>query len=115
LAMTVVSCATGASDDDTKVEVIKADAQDVSLPLRDLAKVPVPELFGLRAHEAEPARPIPHMRTQSATAAHDPVVQSAIGGGPNIPSPIVSFEGMGAGLAGFTVQSAPPDTDGDIG
>src|SRR5688572_32167110 len=34
---------------------------------------------------------------------------------PNIPSPIVSFEGMGTGLPGFTVQSAPPDTSGDIG
>ncbi|HET7506365.1 MAG TPA: proprotein convertase P-domain-containing protein [Kofleriaceae bacterium] len=55
------------------------------------------------------------MRAQSAAQAQDPVVQSAIGTGPNIPSTTVSFEGMGSGLAGFTVQSAPPDTDGDIG
>jgi subtilisin-like proprotein convertase family protein len=80
-----------------------------------MAKIPVPEVLGLRAHEAEPARAIPHMHTQSAAQVHDPVVQSAIGGGPNIPSTTVNFEGMGTGLAGFTVQSAPPDTDGDIG
>jgi subtilisin-like proprotein convertase family protein len=116
LLMTLVaSCASGGSDDsNTKVEVIKPDVQDVSPPLSDLAKVPVPELFGLRAHEAEPARPIPHMRTQSAAQVVDPVVQNAIGG-PNIPSTTVNFEGMGSGLTGFTVQSAPPDTDGDIG
>ncbi|HET7506359.1 MAG TPA: proprotein convertase P-domain-containing protein [Kofleriaceae bacterium] len=75
----------------------------------------MPEVFGLRAHEAEPARPIPHMRVQSAATVKDPVVQAAIGTGPNIPTTSVTFEGMGTGLAGFTVQSAPPDTDGDIG
>jgi subtilisin-like proprotein convertase family protein len=115
LATLVVSCATGASDDGPKVEVIKADGYDVSAPLTELAKIPVPEVFGLRAHEAEPARPIPHMRTQSATQEKDLVVQNAIGSGPNIPTPTTTFEGMGAGLAGFTVQSAPPDTDGDVG
>jgi subtilisin-like proprotein convertase family protein len=44
----------------------------------------------------------------------DPVVQSAAGTG-TIPSTIANFEGMGTGLSGFTVQSAPPDTVGDIG
>jgi subtilisin-like proprotein convertase family protein len=111
----IISCATGASDDGPKVEVIKADGYDVSAPLSELAKIPVPEVFGLRAHEAEPARPIPHMRAQSTAQEKDPVVQNAIGSGPNIPTPTTTFEGMGAGLAGFTVQSAPPDTDGDVG
>jgi subtilisin-like proprotein convertase family protein len=115
LATLVVSCATGAPDDDNKVEVVKADGYDVSAPLTELAKIPVVEAFGLRAHEAEPARPIPHMRTQSAAQQLDPVIQNAIGSGPNIPTPTTTFEGMGAGLAGFTVQSAPPDTDGDVG
>src|SRR5882757_8540697 len=116
LSTLVTSCASGGSSDDKpKVEVIKADMQDVSPPLSDLAKLPVPELLSLRAHEAEPARPIPHMRGQQAvTNQADPVIQDAIGGA-NIPSTTVAFEGMGAGLAGFTVQSAPPDTDGDIG
>jgi len=110
----VVSCATGAPDEDNKVTVIKPDVQDVSPPLRELAKIPVPEVFGLRAHEAEPARPIPHMLGRAAQQP-DPVIQSALGTGPNIPTPTTTFEGMGAGLAGFTVQSAPPDTDGDVG
>jgi len=114
LATLVVSCATGASDDDTKVTVVKPDHYDVSPPLSELAKIPVPELLGLRARESSPVRAIPHMRQQSAVQQPDPVVQNAIGG-PNIPTPLVSFEGMGSGLAGFTVQSAPPDTDGDIG
>src|SRR5882724_2527530 len=114
LATLIASCATGTPDTNTKVEVIKPDVYDVSQPLSDLAKVPVPELSGLRAHEAEPARPIPHPRAQSTAVEADPVVQSAIGG-PNIASTTVNFEGMGSGLAGFTVQSAPPDTDGDVG
>ena len=60
VASSVAACATGGPADETKVEVIKPDVQDVSLPLRELAKVPVIETTGLRAHEAEPARPIPH-------------------------------------------------------
>src|SRR5512140_2207907 len=115
LATMLMSCATGAPDEDNKVTVIKPDGADVSLPLTELAKIPVPEVFGLRAHEAEPARPIPHMRGQAASQQPDPVVQSALGTGPNIPTPTATFEGQGAGLAGFTVQSAPPDTDGDVG
>jgi len=112
----LVSCATGASteEDHPNVDVIKPDSQDVSPALSDLAKMPVPELGSLRAHEAEPARPIPHMRGQLAATQADPVVQGAIGSA-NIPTTTVTFEGMGSGLAGFTVQSAPPDTDGDIG
>jgi len=112
----VASCATGSpdsTDDGPKVQVIHPDVQDVSQPLADLAKVPVFETLG-RAHEAEPARAIPHMRKLTAQLAADPVVQSAVGINA-IASPLVSFEGMGAGLAGFTVQSAPPDTDGDVG
>ncbi|HEY0476797.1 MAG TPA: proprotein convertase P-domain-containing protein [Kofleriaceae bacterium] len=116
LALSVAACATGGPSDDTntKVEVIKPDAQDVSPPLTELAKIPVPEVFGLRAHEAEPVRGVPHMRAQAAGNVIDPVVQNALGG-PNIPTPITTFEGMGTGLAGFAVQVAPPDTDGDIG
>jgi subtilisin-like proprotein convertase family protein len=112
LVTLVASCATGS--DESKVQVIKPDAQDVSPPLRDLVKIPVFERSDLRAHEAEPARAIPHLRHQSSAQVVDPVVQNAIGG-PNIASTTVNFEGMGTGLSGFTVQFAPPDTDGDIG
>ncbi|HEX8110888.1 MAG TPA: hypothetical protein VF516_24315, partial [Kofleriaceae bacterium] len=95
------------------MQVIKPDAQDVSPPLSELAKRPVP--FAVeRQHEAEPWRAIPHKQLEASGPVVDPVVQTAIGG-PDIPTPITTFEGMGTGLPGFTVQSAPPDTDGDIG
>jgi hypothetical protein len=114
LATLIVSCTAGSPNDGPQVEVIKPDFQDVSRPLSEMAKDPVPEAFKLGPREAEPVRPIPHMHPQLAGQQPDPVVQSAIGG-PLIPSTAVNFEGMGAGLAGFTVNSAPPDTDGDIG
>jgi hypothetical protein len=41
-------------------------------------------------------------------------VQSAPGPA-DAPSLITQFEGMGAGLPGFQIMAAPPDTDGDIG
>jgi subtilisin-like proprotein convertase family protein len=112
LAASLTACATGAPDD-SNVQVIKADAQDVSPPLSELAKRPVP-LASERAHEAEPWRKIPRKHLESSGPVVDPVVQTAFGG-PDIPTPITTFEGMGTGLAGFSVQSAPPDTDGDIG
>jgi len=114
LATLIVSCTAASPNDGPQVEVIKPDFQDVSRPLSEMAKDPVPEAFALGPREAEPVRPIPHMHPQLAGQQRDPVVQSAIGG-PLIPSTVVNFEGMGAGLAGFTVNSAPPDTDGDIG
>src|SRR5262245_16071879 len=111
----VAACATGGPSDNQKVQVIKPDVSDVSPPLSLLAKEPIPEIVGLRSKEAEPWRAVPHMRFQSTEAVVDPVVQEAVGSGPFIPSPITTFEGMGTGLPGFTVNSAPPDTDGDIG
>jgi subtilisin-like proprotein convertase family protein len=113
LTMLAASCS---STPDNGVEVIEPDMQDVSMPLADMAKIPVMVEEGLRGHEAEPARPIPHLRTADGARVHreDPVVQSAFGTA-QIPTPAVSFEGMGTGLSGFSVTSAPPDTDGDIG
>ena len=130
LTLFVAACATGGPDDkaaggpsDDKtmggpsgganMRVIKPDSSDVSPPLTELARRAVPELAG-RPREAEPVRPIPHMRAQLAGQVADPVVQSAFGG-PLIPATSANFEGMGTGLAGFTVNVAPPDTDGDIG
>jgi hypothetical protein len=93
-------------------ETFPSVASDISPPLRDLvknAKVRDPD----EAPEMEPVRRIPlrHFRTLTAT---DRVVQSDFGTQP-IPAPAVNFEGMGAGMAGFTPGGVPPDTDGDIG
>src|SRR5262249_27664834 len=107
------ACATGGPSDDPGVQVIKPDGQDVSPPLSELAKRPVPEV-SVRAHEAEAWRQIPHKQFESAGPVIDTVVQTAIGG-PNIPSLTAPCQGLGTNFPGFTVQSAPPDTDGDVG
>src|ERR1044071_3382195 len=114
MALFVAACATGGPSDNPVVQVIKSDAQDVSPPLTELAKRPVLQSSTL-PHEAAPVRALPHMQVQEASRVGDPVVQAAIVGGPNLPSPATNFEGQGAGLPGSTVTSAPPDTDGDIG
>jgi subtilisin-like proprotein convertase family protein len=116
LTMLAASCS---STPDNGVEVIEPEVQDVSRPLSELAKIPVfTEAVGARGHEAEPARALPRMRKDDGArlraAGEDPVVQTALGTG-QIPTPAANFEGMGTGLSGFTVNSAPPDTDGDIG
>jgi len=100
-------------------EVINQDSADISPPLRDLAKMVPEEPDGdgdfarERGREAEPWRQIPH-DSNFGKPVHDPVVQFQQGLG-EIAATLANFEGMGAGLAGFTVQSAPPDTDGDVG
>jgi subtilisin-like proprotein convertase family protein len=114
LTLAVAACS---STPDNGVEVIEPDVIDVSMPLTEMVKIPTArEEIVQRGHEAEPARPLPHMRVEDGARVRreDPVVQSALGTA-LIPTPITTFEGMGTGLAGFTVNSAPPDTDGDIG
>ena len=83
---------------------------DVSAPLRDLIKVAPPA--SLVRREAEPVRRIP-LPPGFAPLAEDPVRQQTV-----VPfTPVVgtSFEGLGAGQYGFSVTSAPPDTEGTVG
>ncbi|MGI8741928.1 MAG: discoidin domain-containing protein [Bryobacteraceae bacterium] len=56
-------------------------------------------------------------RTTARLAPHlpDPVVQSTPGRMINIPSPATNFDGIGDGVAGFRVGSAPPDTNLTVG
>ena len=85
---------------------------DVSPPLRDIPPARRP---AGPPHEApEPGKLPPKPRS----AAPDPVTQ--IWNGPlAIPSASRDFEGIGQGFTGpqgtFSVNSAPPDTDGDVG
>ncbi len=51
---------------------------------------------------------------QIATGAPDTAVQSSAPGAA-APAAASSFEGIGAGLPGFSVQYAPPDTNGAVG
>jgi subtilisin-like proprotein convertase family protein len=112
LSIFVMSCAEATTGQ--KPDVVQPDVSDISPPLTEMVKmVTVGNTDVERGHEAEPARPIPHPQAQIA-AQVDPVVQTEPGTA-QIASTLVNFEGMGLGLPGFTVQSAPPDTDGDIG
>lgn len=92
-------------------ELVNLTGHDISPPLRELVKLPHPDQPDV--DEYEPARRIPHPRMRK-NPAPDPVVQSAMGLAPGVAT-IVNFEGMGAGLTGFTSGGVPPDTDGDIG
>ena len=103
------------ADDSQSVElrspqVASADHHDVSAPLSLIR--PAPPSLEEREH---PVKPVPRRFNHGA---HDPVVQaSAV---PLlIPAPASNFDGMGQGFTGpagaFTVNSAPPDTNGDVG
>jgi hypothetical protein len=83
---------------------------DVSLPLAEMVrKAPA---ASPHEREAEPVRAIPLPRgLQSLT--EDPVRQSRTAG--YTPLLSSSFEGLGNGRYGFTVQYAPPDTNGAVG
>jgi hypothetical protein len=83
---------------------------DVSAPLRDLIHA-APQA-PLTRHEAEPVRRIP-LPPGFTPLAEDPVRQQTV-----VPfTPVVgsSFEGLGQGQYGFSVTSAPPDTNGTVG
>jgi len=84
--------------------------RDVSAPLRDMIKAaPAPSLV---RHEAEPLRRIP-LPPGLSQLEEDPVRQTSV-----VPfTPVVgtSFEGLGNGQYGFSVTSAPPDTEGTVG
>ena len=83
---------------------------DLSPPLRDMARWAPP----LHAkHEAEPVRkiPMPPFPAQQEDAAiqRQSLVQALAA------TTGLNFEGLGNGQYGFTVNSAPPDTDGYVG
>src|SRR5437868_4549466 len=103
------------ADDSQSVElrspqVARAEHHDVSAPLSLIR--PAPPSLEEREH---PVKPVPRRFNHGA---HDPVVQaSAV---PLlIPAPASNFDGIGQGFTGpagaFTVSSAPPDTNGDVG
>jgi hypothetical protein len=83
---------------------------DVSPPLRDMIKNAPPP--SLEIHEAEPVRRLPPP-PGLVPLPDDPIRQwTTI---PLTPTVGLSFEGLGQGQYGFSVTSAPPDTDGSVG
>jgi hypothetical protein len=92
----------------TGLVVIGADKHDVSSPLRKMGRVAAEagskremHRHDTRPHQASPSQP-------------DPVVQTSAG--PFIATTSgISFDGVGEGAYGYTVNSAPPDTNGAVG
>lgn len=117
MASLLAACAEASQSIPEGLEIIKADAYDVSPRLSELAKEAVStsltEAQGERARVANPPRRM-RQPAPGRPPAFDPTVQTLAGSG-TIPSPIANFEGMGTGLSGFLVQSAPPDPIGDVG
>jgi hypothetical protein len=93
--------------------VNQAVHHDVSPPLYLIP--PAPRQAGQRVH---PVKPIPRRISPINSGAVDPVVQETV---PTIlaPAPLLNFDGVGNGFTGpagtFFVDSAPPDTNGDVG
>ena len=79
---------------------------DLSPPLFSMP--PAHRRGGLMERDHE-RLPRPHHRVTS-----DPVVQRQIATAA-APVTATNFDGIGNGVAGFTVNSAPPDTNGDVG
>src|ERR1700704_4217039 len=108
LACLVLSSCIAASAQ-SRMTVRRNVHRDVSAPLREMIlHAPPPSL---EKKEAEPVRRIP--LPPGLTQQEDSVQQRTV-----VPfTPVVgtSFEGLGAGQYGFTVNSAPPDTNGTVG
>jgi hypothetical protein len=89
----------------------QSEKHDVSKPLGVMVKTaPAPDLT---RREVEPMKriPLPH----SITRLNGDPVQQAMAPAVASPSVATSFEGLGAGQYGFTITSAPPDTNGAVG
>ena len=110
-AALVVCVAAPVSAQVTGMTVRRDVHHDVSPPLSVMMQLAPPAK--LERREAEPVRRIP-LPPGMEELTEDPVRQNS-----NVlpASPVVtqSFEGLGAGQYGFSVSSAPPDTNGTVG
>jgi hypothetical protein len=84
---------------------------DTSPPLLEMMKNAPPP--SLERRPVEPMRLIP-LPNELMKFQEDPVLQTATVPPPTPPT-ILSFEGLGNAEYGFTVNSAPPDTEGTVG
>jgi hypothetical protein len=90
-----------------------AQHHDVSLPLKQIAPAPRPA-GGNVEHAVKPI-PRPPASQHPNTPVLDTVLQSTRAPTRKIPSALTSIDGIGNGFSGFTVNVAPPDTNGDVG
>ncbi len=99
----------------TAAEIRTSDHNDTSAPLTLMP--PAPRSNVLVEHEV---KRIPRPRNnQVAAEAVDAVHQSRFVNALSMPATLTNFDGVGQGFSGpqgsFTVNSAPPDTNGDVG
>src|SRR5438067_2090582 len=92
------------------VEVVTAVQHDVSSELRNVRPV--------RSQSSQHARPLYRIPHALGPSLPDPVVQTQAGATAT-PGTAQNFDGVGRGFAGpqgsFTVDAAPPDTNGAVG
>jgi hypothetical protein len=93
------------------VEVSSADFSDISAPLRDLVGV-APLADTAKEKKEKPLHILPNMG--NALNQTDSALQTAVGPMVGTTSGL-NFAGVGEGDYGFTVQYAPPDTNGAVG
>src|SRR5437763_2094527 len=90
--------------------------QDVSPAMRDLPTInQVPPT--VMQHEAEPLRRIPLPPRLKPASEPDLALQHTAALAPTLQAPTqgLGFDGLGNASLGFTVNSAPPDTNGAVG
>ncbi|HXB21608.1 MAG TPA: hypothetical protein VNV88_09515 [Candidatus Solibacter sp.] len=84
-----------------------------TIPVRDMVSMPVTE-----ANHEKPLRVLPRKGVTGIAApagTSDPVLQTAAARAAPTVGAVSSFDGVGVGLAGFTPNSAPPDTNLAVG
>src|SRR5438552_1879821 len=106
LALTLAVPDPAVAKDPGGVTVIQSTKNDVSARLATIS----PKTEG--AGQPKKERPL-HGFPQAVTGVPDAAVQSTVSTA--APAASSSFEGIGQGFAGFTVQYAPPDTNGAVG
>ena len=96
---------------DPSVEVLHLVHYDVSPPLRDIP--PAPRKAGVQ--RAYPVKPLPRPWPEDLPVQQniDGALQSSAIPSPDAPGVSVQFNGIGSNN-GYTVNSAPPDTNGDV-
>ena len=109
----------GGSDVEAEKEVtVQRGAESSSAEFHDLSAplTLMPPAVRHDSYVEHPVKPIPRKYTRTSTV--DPVQQATA---PSVlaPTALLNFAGVGNGFSGpagsFTVASAPPDTNGDIG
>lgn len=111
LLLTMAASGTGMSSAYAASPPDVTQARSGSLPsLRGVAYRP--DDFAKSPH-AHPLHPLPML--DGAGNQTDAAVQHSTAGAPAAPAMGSGVPGLGVGFAGFTVNSAPPDTDGAVG